>query len=62
MIAGNCDRGEWAFDNGQACELGEPVLVQYEDLYKRPEPHYVDGAPNPYRGKPASGAREPRNN
>ena len=42
VIAGNCDRGEWAFRGGQPCALGEPVLVHYEDLYEKPEPHYVD--------------------
>jgi ectoine hydroxylase-related dioxygenase (phytanoyl-CoA dioxygenase family) len=49
VTAENCDRGEWAFKNGRPCPLGDPVLVQYEDLFTRPEPHYVDGAPNPYR-------------
>lgn len=39
--AENCDRGEWAFRNGAPCALGEPVIVHYEDLYARPEPHYV---------------------
>ncbi len=42
VTAGNCDRGEWAFRDGAPCPLGEPVLVHYEDLYTRPEPHYVD--------------------
>ena len=49
VTAANSDRGEWAFRDGQPCPLGEPVLVQYEDLHTRPEPHYVDGAPFPYR-------------
>lgn len=49
VTANNCDRGEWAFRNGMPCELGEPVLVQYEDLVNRPEPHYVDGSPHPFR-------------
>jgi ectoine hydroxylase-related dioxygenase (phytanoyl-CoA dioxygenase family) len=44
VIAENCDRGEWAFRDGEPCQLGEPVLVQYDDLYTKPEPHYVDGA------------------
>lgn len=48
VTAANSDRGEWAFRNGQPCQLGEPVLVQYEDLYRRPEPHYVVGPPYPY--------------
>ena len=49
VIAGNCDRGEWAFRNGQPCALGEPVLVQYDDLHTRSEPHYLDGPPHPFR-------------
>ncbi len=49
VIADNCDRGEWAFRNGVPCALGEPVLVQYDDLYTRPEPHYVDGALYPVK-------------
>lgn len=51
MTAKNCDRGEWAFRDGQPVPLGEPVLVQYEDLFSRPEPHYIQGAPNPVREK-----------
>jgi hypothetical protein len=47
--ANNSDRGEWAFRDGKPCALGEPVLVQYEDLYKRPEPHYVKGPPHPFK-------------
>jgi ectoine hydroxylase-related dioxygenase (phytanoyl-CoA dioxygenase family) len=42
VTAANCDRGEWAFRAGEPCALGEPVLVHYEDLHLRPEPHYVD--------------------
>ncbi len=42
--ADDCDRGEWAFRDGAPVPLGEPVLVHYEDLYRRPEPHYVDTA------------------
>ncbi|MEM7025024.1 MAG: phytanoyl-CoA dioxygenase family protein [Pseudomonadota bacterium] len=42
VVAENCDRGEWAFRNGAPCPLGEPVLVHYEQLFERPEPHYVD--------------------
>jgi ectoine hydroxylase-related dioxygenase (phytanoyl-CoA dioxygenase family) len=41
VTAANCTRGEWAFRGGMPCALGEPVLVHYEDLYTRPEPHYV---------------------
>jgi ectoine hydroxylase-related dioxygenase (phytanoyl-CoA dioxygenase family) len=40
--AANCERGEWAFRDGRPCALGEPVLVHYDDLYARPEPHYLD--------------------
>ncbi|HMB75124.1 MAG TPA: phytanoyl-CoA dioxygenase family protein [Kiloniellaceae bacterium] len=40
--AEDCDRGEWTFRDGKPCDLGEPVLVHYEDLYTRPGPHYVD--------------------
>lgn len=39
--AEDCDRGEWAFRDGRPCDLGEPVLVHYEELHSRPEPHYV---------------------
>ena len=42
VIAENCDRGEWAFRDGLPCQLGAPVLVHYEDLHTRPEPHYVE--------------------
>ncbi len=42
VAAEHCDRGEWAFRGGEPCPLGEPVLVHYEELYTRPEPHYVD--------------------
>lgn len=41
--AEDCDRGEWTFRNGEPLPLGpEPALVHYEELYERPEPHYVD--------------------
>jgi len=41
--AADCDRGEWAFRNGRAVPFGsKPALVHYEELYERPEPHYVD--------------------
>ena len=43
--AENCDRGEWAFKDGQPEALGEPQLVQFENLYEQPEPHYLDGTP-----------------
>ena len=40
--AADCDRGEWAFRDGQPGPLGpEPALVHYEALHVRPEPHYV---------------------
>jgi len=40
--AADCDRGEWAFRDGEPCPLGAPVLVHYEALHERPEPHFVD--------------------
>jgi len=42
VSAANCDRGEWAFRNGVPCRLGDPVLVHYEQLHQRADPHYVD--------------------
>ena len=40
--AENCDRGEWTFRRGEQVTLGAPVLVHFEDLHTRPDPHYVD--------------------
>ncbi len=40
--ARDCDRGEWAFRNGEPCSLGQPALIHFEDLFSRPEPHYVE--------------------
>lgn len=43
VTAENCDRGEWAFRAGQPQRLGvEPVLVHYEALHEKPEPHFVE--------------------
>lgn len=40
--AQDCDRGEWAFRDGQPVPLGaRPALVHYEELRERPGPHYV---------------------
>ncbi|MCJ8156868.1 phytanoyl-CoA dioxygenase family protein [Sphingomonas sp. LaA6.9] len=40
--AEDCDRGEWAFRDGEPVPLGpEPALVHYEELRERGEPHYV---------------------
>jgi len=40
--AADCDRGEWAFRDGQPVPLGpEPALVHYEQLREDSEPHYV---------------------
>jgi ectoine hydroxylase-related dioxygenase (phytanoyl-CoA dioxygenase family) len=40
--AGDCDRGEWAFRDGEPVPFGaEPALVHYEALRERGEPHYV---------------------
>jgi ectoine hydroxylase-related dioxygenase (phytanoyl-CoA dioxygenase family) len=41
--AEDCDRGEWVFRDGTPVPLGDPVLVHYEDLFARPEPHYIEG-------------------
>jgi ectoine hydroxylase-related dioxygenase (phytanoyl-CoA dioxygenase family) len=40
--AQDCDRGEWAFRDGKPCQLGAPVLVHYDELHTRPEPHYLE--------------------
>jgi ectoine hydroxylase-related dioxygenase (phytanoyl-CoA dioxygenase family) len=40
--AADCDRGEWAFRDGTPCALGAPVLVHYDDLHARPDPHYPE--------------------
>jgi ectoine hydroxylase-related dioxygenase (phytanoyl-CoA dioxygenase family) len=40
--AEDCDRGEWTFRHGSPVPLGEPVLVHYDDLFLRPDPHYVE--------------------
>jgi hypothetical protein len=42
VIADNCDRGVLAFRDGDPQPLGDPVLIHYEDLHARPEPHYVE--------------------
>ena len=40
--AGDCDRGEWAFRDGEPVPFGlEPALVHYEELRERGEPHYI---------------------
>jgi ectoine hydroxylase-related dioxygenase (phytanoyl-CoA dioxygenase family) len=39
----DCDRGEWAFRNGEPVPFGPaPALVHYEELHERPGPHYTD--------------------
>ncbi|MBX3595819.1 phytanoyl-CoA dioxygenase family protein [Sphingomonas sp.] len=39
--AADCDRGEWAFRDGEPVPLGdEPALVHYEELRANPHPHY----------------------
>ncbi len=43
VTAANCERGEWAFQDGQPCPLeGEHSLVHYEELYTKPGPMFVD--------------------
>ncbi len=40
--AEDCDRGEWAFRDGEPVPFGaEPALVHYEALRERGEPHYL---------------------
>lgn len=40
--ADDCDRGEWAFRDGEPVAFGpEPALVHYEELRQRGEPRYV---------------------
>jgi ectoine hydroxylase-related dioxygenase (phytanoyl-CoA dioxygenase family) len=42
--AADCDRGEWAFRDGEPVPLGpEPALVHYEALRERCGPHYPEG-------------------
>jgi hypothetical protein len=39
--ASDCERGEWAFRDGQPVPFGpRPALVHYDELFDRPEPHY----------------------
>lgn len=40
--AEDCDRGEWAFRDGEPVELGEPVLTQYDGLHSDPGPKYLE--------------------
>ena len=43
VMAENCERGEWAFRDGQPCPLqGEQSLVHYEELYTNPGPMFLD--------------------
>ena len=40
--AGDCDRGEWAFRDGEPVPFGpEPALVHYEELREQPGPQYL---------------------
>ncbi|MBA3676898.1 MAG: phytanoyl-CoA dioxygenase family protein [Sphingosinicella sp.] len=40
--AEDCDRGEWAFQEGEPVPFGpEPALVHYDALREHGEPHYV---------------------
>lgn len=40
--AGECDRGEWAFRDGERVPFGsEPALVHYDELRERPGPQYL---------------------
>ena len=41
--AEDCDRGEWAFREGEPVPFeSRQELVHYDELYERPEPHYPD--------------------
>lgn len=41
--ASDCDRGEWAFKDGEPVPFGpRPELIHYDALHERPEPHYTD--------------------
>ncbi len=43
IIAENSDRGEWAFRNGVSQPLsGQPAMVDYDELYEKPGPMFVD--------------------
>ena len=37
----DCDRGQPVFHHGKPVPLTIPALIQYDDLYARPEPHYA---------------------
>ena len=40
--ADDCDRGEWAFRDGEPVPFGpKPALVHYEELRERPGPQYL---------------------
>ena len=44
VAAADSDRGEWAWRGGEPVPLGEvPALVTFDDVHRRPEPHYVTG-------------------
>jgi ectoine hydroxylase-related dioxygenase (phytanoyl-CoA dioxygenase family) len=43
VAAADCDRGAWTWRAGAPCELGPPVLIHYDDVFTRPEPHFVEG-------------------
>jgi ectoine hydroxylase-related dioxygenase (phytanoyl-CoA dioxygenase family) len=53
VAAAAADRGEWTMRSGRPCELGAPVLVDYEALFERPEPHYAD---DPLEPRPRAAA------
>jgi ectoine hydroxylase-related dioxygenase (phytanoyl-CoA dioxygenase family) len=41
--AGDSERGEWAFRNGESTALGaEPQICKYEQLRERPGPFYIE--------------------
>ena len=42
--ADNCDRGQPVLDHGKPVPLTIPALIQYENLYSNPHPHYPEDA------------------
>ena len=43
VIAENCERGEWAFRDGEPCPVpDEPALVHFEELHTETGPHFID--------------------
>ena len=54
--ASDCDRGTWAFRDGNPVAMDPTALIQYDDIATRPEGHYVEGAYYPVRSAEAASA------